>query len=304
MTPSHNPEPEFPPIRVEYLIVHGDEAENSINEILKDLLREVLETNQNEFDDEATALMITPQTSRAVVPDEEQTEGEASTIYGFALDLPLETVRPEQVIENFTDEMAKTVPIAHVLKFYDSLLWQQNVELAEELFELEMRLRQVLSLIYLHNTPNKPYDLLDDETEQPMSKESPQEEQLKAAAENEFFYLTFRQYASLNQRKRLGHIMDFVARLRDANSFEAFRDELDRQPIENEDDQLFISSLKEALDVVEKVRNAIAHNRRVPKKVLEDYETNAKPNLLTHLHDYLDRCTIVVPDSDVESKQE
>ena len=113
--------------------------------------------------------------------------------------------------------------------------------------------------------------------------DKPQKEQMKAVAENQFFHLTFGQYVGLNQRPA---IKDLVSLIRNEATYEAFRDELLRQPVEHEDDAAFLAGLKERMDSIEKMRNAVAHNRRPPKKTTNDY-LNALPLVNQALDDYL-----------------
>ena len=57
----------------------------------------------------------------------------------------------------------------HAIKCEDPLLRNELAGRAEELFGLEMKLRRVLSIIYLHAKPDaEPYDLLREEVVQPM----------------------------------------------------------------------------------------------------------------------------------------
>jgi hypothetical protein len=115
-----------------------------------------------------------------------------------------------------------------------------------------MKLRRVLSIIYLHAYPEaNPYDLLAEETVQLMAKDKPQKEQMKAAVENQFFHLTFGQYVGLNQRPA---IKDLLSLIRNEATYEAFRDELLRQPVEHEDDASFLAGLKERMDAIENLR--------------------------------------------------
>lgn len=69
-------------------------------------------------------------------------------------------------------------------------------------------------------------------------------------------------------------------------SYEALRDEVLRRPVDHEDDAVFIASLKARMDSIEKMRNAVAHNRRPSKKVSNDY-LNALPLVNQALDDYL-----------------
>jgi hypothetical protein len=187
------------------------------------------------------------------------------------------------VVDEFADALMAD-PIEHTVKCEDPLLRTELAARAEELFAIEMKLRRVLSIIYHHAYPDAdPYDLLREETVQPMATAKPQNEQMKAAAENQFFHLTFGQYVGLNQRPA---IKDLVALIRNEDTYETFRAELLRQPVEHEDDAGFLASLKERMDSIEKMRNAVAHNRRPSKKATNDY-LNAFPLVNQALDDYL-----------------
>ena len=111
----------------------------------------------------------------------------------------------------------------------------------------------------------------------------PQKEQMKAAAENQFFHLTFGQYIGLNQRSA---VKDLVAPIRNEDAYETLRAELLRRPVEHEDDASFLAGLKERMDSIEKMRKAVAHNRRPSKKATNDY-LNAFPLVSQALDDYL-----------------
>lgn len=90
-------------------------------------------------------------------------DGEAllKNIYGFSLDLGLETEGltakeasdalkyTEDIIKRFAELVREDERILHVVKFYDDVLLEQNLELMREVFRLEMKLRQVISLIHL-----------------------------------------------------------------------------------------------------------------------------------------------------------
>ena len=185
--------------------------------------------------------------------------------------------------------MLATPPIFHVLKFEDSLLRDELAQRAAEIYALEMKLRRVLTLIYLHAYQSgDPYDLLRDEVVKPFnSKEQPSPRQMQAAAENQFFHLTFSQYVNLNQRSeiKLSAMLEIV---RAAEQYVVFRQEVLRVPVEHEDDAVLLAGLKDRMDAIERMRNCVAHNRRPTKSVSENY-LNARPLLDQMLDEYLAR---------------
>ena len=97
----------------------------------------------------------------------------------------------ESVVADFTKELHDSPPVVHAVKFEDLLLRAELAERAAEIFVLEMKLRRVLSHMYLNAYQLKePFNLLKDETVGILAKEKPTEEQMRRASENEFFHIT------------------------------------------------------------------------------------------------------------------
>ena len=103
-----------------------------------------------------------------------------------------------------------------------------------------------------------------------------------AASENQFFHLNFSQYINLNKRPQ-PKLTDILAVIRDSEQYAAFRAEIRRTPIEQEDDVGLLAGLKERMDAVEQMRNCVAHNRRPSTRLIENYN-----NTLSQLHEMLD----------------
>ena len=277
----------------EGVIVYQREEGIRIHTILLERLREVLTDNLNEFDDDATARMLLLNFERSAEPvTDEASVTRRRTVLGFTLELPDETASARMVIDEFADALL-AVPVEHVVKFEDPLLRQELAQRAEELFALEMKLRRVLSVIYLQAYRDKPYDLLRDETTKPMNP--PQEAQMQAAAENEFFFLTFSQYVGLNQRPGVRQLPALVELIRSNDTYEALRRELERQPVEDEDDAVFLAGLRARMNAIEAMRNCVAHNRRPAPTVTENY-LNTRPQVEDALDQFLARWALVWQD--------
>jgi hypothetical protein len=274
----------------EFLIAYRKATNTEIEAVLAEVLAKVLEDNLNDFEPGAVQEMIRLRHERGGEESVDE-EGNVSrhVLLGFALDLPEETAQVQTVVHEFASALAETPPIFHAVKFEDPLLRAELAHRAEEIFALEMKLRRVLSLIYLHANQgaDNPYDLLRDESVQPINKEKPKLEQMKAAAENQFFHLTFGQYVGLNERPEL-KLSALLSVVRDADTYEAFRAELDPAPIKHEDDAVLVAGLKERMDPIETMRNCVAHNRRPSKRTVENYD-NARPLLDQMLDEYLAR---------------
>ncbi len=272
----------------EFLIAYNRAANTEIVGSIRDCLAKVLEDNLNEFDHEAVARMVIPSVERvgeAAIGEDGNTY--RRTLFGFALNLPEETESPRTVVDEFAEAL-NTAPIVHLVKFDDPLIRVELARWAEEIYALEMKLRRVLTFVYLHAYQDgDPYELLHEEVVQPMNKERPKSEQMKERAENQFFYLTFSQYVGLNRRPefKLSDLLDLV---RNKEAYDGFREELARVPVADEDDAVLLAGLKERMDAIEAMRNCCAHSRRPSKKVEENY-LNARPLLDQLLDSYLAR---------------
>jgi hypothetical protein len=285
---------------IEFLIAYRKDADTDIESVLIEILTKVLEDNLNEVDPEALAGMIRLQHERV---GGEFTDEDGNTsrqmLLGFALDLRDDTEQIQTVVREFATALPETPPLFHAVKFEDPLLRGDLAHYAKDIFALEMKLRRVLTLIYLYanQNPDDCFDLLRDESVQPLGKEKVKPEQMKAAAENQFFHLNFGQYVGLNQRPEL-KLPALLSVIRDADTYDAFRAELDRSPIKHEDDAVLVAGLKERMDAIETMRNCVAHNRRPTRGAVENYD-NARPLLDQMLDEYLARwerpCTETVP---------
>ena len=280
-------------MNIEFLIAYRKEEDTDIESILIEALTRVLEDNLNEFEPDVVVNMIRLQHERAGQESADEDGGiSRQMLLGFTLDLPDETAQIETVVEEFANALPETPPVFHAVKFEDPMLRADLAVYAEDIFSLEMKLRRVLTLIYLHanQNPDHAYDLLRDESVQTMGKEKVKPEQMKAAAENQFFHLTFGQYVGLNQRPEF-KLPALLSVIRDADSFDAFRTEVDRSPIKHEDDAVLVAGLKERMDAIETMRNCVAHNRRPNRRTVENYD-NARPLLNQMLESYLVRWEI------------
>jgi hypothetical protein len=257
----------------EFVIVYQDDEATTITSILRERLKEVMIANVNEIDDVVVAKAIWLNFERRTEPKTDDAGIEKTrTVASFTLSLEIETSIAEIVIQNFLSAV-RAPPIQHVVKFENPLLRDELIKRANELFALEMKLRRVLSIIYLNAyREGGEYNLLRDETVGPVTKDL-RPEQMHEACENQFFHLTFSHYTALNKRPELKHIPHLIEHIRHQSSYDALRSELTREPVTNKIDAAFIASLKERMDPIEKMRNCIAHNRKPSAKLTSDYHT-------------------------------
>ena len=271
----------------EFLIVCNVTTETDIRQSLAELLTEALQGQNNDLDEETVLGMIQLRYQR---PSDQiaRDAGQMSrrTLIGFDVEMHDDIEAPETVITEFVSALPSVPPILHVLKFEDPLLHHSLAERAVEIFAVEMKLRRVLSLIYLHACQDgEPFDLLREEVEQIPRRERPSPSDMRRFFENQFFHLVFSQYASLNQRKKID-ISEMLDIVRDSEQYESLRAEILRSPISEENDSDLLANLKELLDPIERMRNCVAHNRTPSPRISSNYLAGLQ-GLNDRLDDYL-----------------
>ena len=268
----------------EFIICYRETSEADIVEVLKECIVQALVNSQDDFEEDDIEHMIRIKHNR---PGEDVTghdgKAETFTILGFELDLP-ETETAEAIIEDFTKSLMESEDILHALRFEDPVLQQELADHAAELFPLEMKLRRVLSFIYLHAYQRQdPYDLLKEEIVNPVTTDLKKRDMV-AATENQFFHITFSNYISLNQRRDIRQVDQVLRALQDSENYDVFREEVARRPIADESDAELLDDLQSLMNPIEQMRNCVAHNRRPKAQDRQDYR-----NTLTALEERLDR---------------
>lgn len=206
----------------------------------------------------------------------------------IAVSLPEEADSAAQVIEDFCGSLTNVDEDVHILKFEDDLLLAELEARRREIYAVEMKLRRVLSLVYLRDRHRRdPFALLAEDRVS-AAKDRPSAEDMASARENEFFYLGFSQYAELNCRREQ-KLPDLLSAISLANDFDELRGEIGRAPIERDSDANLIAGLLTRMGAVEAMRNCVAHNRQPSRRIAENYN-NALPLLNGLLDDYLAGC--------------
>jgi len=275
----------------EFLIVYRKEVGTDIRITLKDTLTIALQDNYDEFDSETVEQMIILKTERIGEESIDKDDNLGHTvILGFNVDLPEDIDEAQTVVDEVAKALREENSISHIVKFEDPLLKAELAQWSEEIFAIEMKLRRVLTFIYLYRYQKEeedPYQLLKEEKVQPMSKDKPNTDQMEKALENQFFHLVFSQYVNLNQRPEF-KLPLMLENIQNAETYDIFRKEIKRIPIEYEDDASLLAGLKPKMEAIEAMRNCIAHNRRPSRSVEENY-ANAHPLLNQLLDNYLNQ---------------
>lgn len=176
------------------------------------------------------------------------------------------------------------------VRFHDSSILERNRVLAEEIFEIEMMIREIITLLVaLTDSTASIASILSDSTVSP--QETLDSDSLRGPhAENELFYLLFGQYTQVNtaKKKDASFIVSLIATCDDFDEFK--RRAIQHEVLENEELSTFISSLKTLMDPIEKTRNAVAHNRVVRNRLFGDY-VKARDELMVILNERLEQYT-------------
>ncbi len=267
----------------EFLIVCDADNRQEVKDELADILLQILDESDNEYDPDETPPdgILRFLYDRTGVVDSGIT---SRTVIGISLEPPIEIVFDTTMIENFIDNLSNSDLVSHVVKFEDSLLQGELSERAKEIFAIEMKLRRVLSLMYLSAYQDRdPYDLFSEERINPRRV---LKGEMTRLVENQFFHLDFRQYISLNtpREPQISDVMEFI---RSSAQYEEFRSSiLDTLILTDDIDVSFLENLKRLMDPIEEMRNCVAHNRRPPDNVSQNYP-QAREDLENLMNEYL-----------------
>lgn len=264
-------------VRAEFLIAIRRNSESSGFEIATRALATALEVHWEGDEASRATDFVIEQFKRTSGPRDTTTnELIGPTLYGFQVELPDEVDSPLVVIKDMAQSLLGDPNVEHVLKFFDTLVEENNLMISRELFGLEMRLRRAISLIYLHAYGGTYYDMLRNDAlgaDGRLRKRMPKPEDLKGKSENEFFHLLFNHYGELNVRRETRQLDDLIRQLANSSDFSALQRELLRMPIEDEDDRRFLDHIKRDLNPVEEIRNCVMHNRAPTDGEIRSYET-------------------------------
>src|SRR3954451_21537735 len=102
----------------EFLVRCHINGESDLQADLTDLLRDTLQENLNEFDDDAVNSMIVLRQRRKGDEHQDETGNKfRHELVTFRLDLPDETESVPAVLEEFTDALPGSPSIVHVVRF-------------------------------------------------------------------------------------------------------------------------------------------------------------------------------------------
>ena len=267
-------------VTVDYLVVYSEEMD--LMELLTDMLKNALKDVEEEPPDEEELrdLINICYTKR---------QEDSLYICGFSVEFDSAEERTEEqlgeLIANFSGYVVdcKDKGIEHLLKLNDPHLRRTLRAYGDEIFEIEMKLREALSLIFIDTYGEDFYNLLKDSKVNP-TKDCIQDH-MEECYQNEFFFLTFSSYIQINERKdtNLERVVECIGQAKD---FEGLKRMIaTKEPITETEYSNFLEEVKKFINRIEDLRNCIAHNRPIPDEIEGAYET-AKESLWIEINKF------------------
>lgn len=261
-----------------YLVVHSQEAD--VEAFLVEILRNAL-ANDADFSEEDL--------SDAVTLSYCHKREDKRCISGISVhvDLDISLTRAEDIIEDVSTSLADydEEGIEHVLKLYDPVLRDKNLEIAKEIFEIEMKLREALALIFIDTYGGDYYNLLKEVFTN--TKGDADAKLMKTYFQDEFFYLEFKSYIAINKRKVPTDTKQLIQCIRDSKDIEELHHKLsDKSPVSRPLYKGFLKGLNQYMSQIETVRNCVAHNRAITQTAFDNFQV-IKDKLLEFIEDFL-----------------
>lgn len=205
-----------------------------------------------------------------------------------SVDFDIASEEMGKLIREFSTTVAKSTNdgIENLLKLNDPQLQCTLRRYGDQIFEIEMKLREALSLIFVNTYYDEDfYDLLKEVNVNPYKRESP--ERMRKYYENQFFYLSFGDYKYINQSKAASKVGELLKQIEEAQGFEDLQQIIAANPIKEERYANFLASLTDQVESIELLRNCVAHNKPIPERTLDNYNKVSKP-LLKSINDFLE----------------
>jgi len=253
---------------------------------LKELLKSAFEQNYREVSEEELDTYIE-------INYEKQIDN-YKYLVGFEInfdDEPNQDGVMKKIIKDFSENLKESEKINLILKFYDSDLLDYLSKVYKALFEIEMKLREIISLIFIDTYKSWDHLLKDVNIRLQLERnllinENQRREYFNKRYENEFFYISFSEYKKLTELRDLKH-EDLYLIAEISNNFDEFKQNILNRGITNKDYLEFLNNIKPILDNIEKIRNCVAHNRTIEKD-LEDIRVYFK-RINDHINKFLEK---------------
>lgn len=195
----------------------------------------------------------------------------------------------EGIIKTFSEKLNQEEDISVAFKFFDEILLRNLKEFYQEVFEIEMNLREILTFIFVYRYGGDFANLLKEINVDLVMKgerslegdkynllelkrdESKKIKYFQTLLENEFFYLLFENYKKLNLLKNLQQ-NDLLEIAKTSDNFEDFKKNILERGIVEDKHKIFLQEIENCLGDLDIIRNCVAHNRTPSEEEIRNYE--------------------------------
>lgn len=208
----------------------------------------------------------------------------------FSVDFPEDDQMGQKIVETVEKSLSDLIEPSLLTKFYDKNNLNTLKNYYEEVYGIENDLREIISFIFMDTYQGHWYDLTSEfdlnQNELKKFKTNEKEEFLKRNLMNEFFFLSFSQYVNFTSPKKIA-LNEVIRQIVESSDFDSLKFNLNNRGIHKEKYLEFLAQINDYLEVVEQLRNSVAHNRPVHKTLLENYPL-ARDNLVSAIGKFWD----------------
>ena len=241
-------------IILRYILLHEN---NNIRNKIDELLKEIFEVKDiNDLNNNISSLEI-------------NTVETNDRLFLSRLNLALYNIDYSNIIPQFEEYLNDEDDIKISVKVYDSYKLEENQRFLVELYAMEMKIREIFSVVmYLQNVRFE----LSKVTVKKDFKSNPKIHRKKMM--NEFFFIEFSDYKNVDDKKEIKFtdLLDILKNIDDINDLLPQIQDLVQPTLGLKERFEEISRIPEAIGRLESFRNAIAHNRYLSLKDIENFE--------------------------------
>lgn len=190
----------------------------------------------------------------------------------------LRDIELKDIVFSFLSSVKELDNVLSVVKLNDTILKQRAFNYYKKIIDIEMDLRNVLTYIIAYDNKSISDQLFKDFGIN--KSEKIEHGKLQEKYENGLFYIYFNHYIEFTTPEKLkaNEMLDF---LQDpsVDSFERFKNKLQKRGIQEERHLDFLSSIKTKIKPLESMRNAIMHIRNLSDNVEDNFLKATEDNM-------------------------
>lgn len=212
-------------------------------------------------------------------------------LLGFSVDFRDVETDLETAIQTYCRLLQEHDNCEITIKYQDDNLLETLRDLYYEIFDIEMNLREIISLIFITTYENDYFNFLDIQKIKPIIKGQKKQDIpdfFRSRFQNEFFFLTFNQYKNL-EIPDIVKSSTLISLLSNKQKSNTFKKAILKLGIFKESKSKyvdFLNSIGEDMESIEDIRNCVAHNREPSEEEIESYE-KAKEKLKQKMSDFM-----------------